>query len=186
MDPDGLYDRARDIKDADTTPRLAQNEQNHGDIELGRKRRASTESLYCLSAISSKAFLNRVEKDEKLTPKESEGMEQIIFRANQFPMDDPTFGRHGHQRTRRAAAGSFGAERRKSHGMISSRDKRFRVNGYVVDQDIRCGPKSGWTTVYQMMFQSSSPTGQRTALFLLIMVSISVTIGNFCQIPDVC
>nr|CCA15884.1 Chloride Channel (ClC) Family putative [Albugo laibachii Nc14] len=175
MDPDGLF--TRDSNDADKASSLGKKGQHLDDMELGRKRRASTESLYPLSAISLKAFLNSVEKGDKFTPRESDGIEQIIFRTSHLPMQDSTFGRHGHQRTRRAAAGSFGAERRKGHGMVSSRDKRFRVNGYVVDQDIRCGPKSGWTTVYQMMFQSNSPTGQRTALLLLIMVSISVTIA---------
>lgn len=54
-------------------------------------------------------------------------------------------------------------------------DDRFRINGIAVDQDIRGGPKPRWRYTYQILFQSSTPSGQRVALALLIFVSLSVT-----------
>lgn len=58
-------------------------------------------------------------------------------------------------------------------------DDRFRVNGIVVDREVRGGAKENWEDVYQVLFKSSTPNGQRMALTLLIMVSISVTVGAF-------
>ncbi len=58
-------------------------------------------------------------------------------------------------------------------------DNRFRVNGMVVDQEIRGGPKLSWEGIYQIMFQSSTPKGQQMALGLLVMVSFSVTVGEY-------
>ncbi|DAZ97343.1 TPA: hypothetical protein N0F65_010777 [Lagenidium giganteum] len=59
----------------------------------------------------------------------------------------------------------------------SHADDRFRVNGIVVDQEVRGGPKPNWRFVYEILFQSSTPTGQKMALTMLIMVSLSVTIA---------
>jgi hypothetical protein len=58
-------------------------------------------------------------------------------------------------------------------------DNRFRVNGIVVDQEIRGGPKPGWEPIYQILFQSSTPHGQQMALWILIFVSISVSCGKY-------
>jgi hypothetical protein len=57
-------------------------------------------------------------------------------------------------------------------------DERFRVNGIVVDHEISGGAKPHWEDVYQVLFQSSTPNGQRMALTLLIAVSVSVTCGT--------
>lgn len=56
-------------------------------------------------------------------------------------------------------------------------DARFRVNGIAVDREIQGGPKPNWEHSYQILFQSSTPTGQRVALILLIMVSLSIACG---------
>lgn len=62
-------------------------------------------------------------------------------------------------------------------GDIDVDDLRFRVNGIVVDREMKGGAKPNWEYVYQILFQSSTPAGQRVALVLLIMVSLSVIIG---------
>ncbi|TYZ58437.1 hypothetical protein PybrP1_000248 [[Pythium] brassicae (nom. inval.)] len=53
-------------------------------------------------------------------------------------------------------------------------DARFRVNGIAVGREVQGGPKPGWEHSYQILFQNSTPTGQRVALILLIMVSLSI------------
>jgi hypothetical protein len=62
-------------------------------------------------------------------------------------------------------------------GDIDVDDLRFRVNGIVVDREMKGGAKPNWEYVYQILFQSSTPAGQRVALVLLVMVSLSVIIG---------
>ena len=57
-------------------------------------------------------------------------------------------------------------------------DLRFRVNGVVVDHEVKGGARNGWEGVYEIMFKSSTPTGQRVALVLLVMVSMSVVVGE--------
>lgn len=57
-------------------------------------------------------------------------------------------------------------------------DVRFRVNGIVVDSEVKGGARKGWEGVYEIMFKSSTPTGQRVALVLLVMVSMSVVVGE--------
>ncbi|KAF1782487.1 Voltage-gated potassium channel [Phytophthora cactorum] len=57
-------------------------------------------------------------------------------------------------------------------------DLRFRVNGIVVDSEVKGGARNGWEGVYEIMFKSSTPTGQRVALVLLVMVSMSVVVGE--------
>ncbi|GMF42627.1 unnamed protein product [Phytophthora fragariaefolia] len=57
-------------------------------------------------------------------------------------------------------------------------DPRFRVNGIVVDHEVKGGARTGWEGVYEIMFKSSTPTGQRVALVLLVMVSMSVVVGE--------
>lgn len=57
-------------------------------------------------------------------------------------------------------------------------DARFRVNGIAVDREVQGGPKPNWEHAYQILFQSSTPTGQRVALILLIMVSLSIACGE--------
>ncbi|TDH66368.1 hypothetical protein CCR75_008000 [Bremia lactucae] len=61
---------------------------------------------------------------------------------------------------------------------IIGNDARFRVNGIVVDNDVKGGARSGWDGVYEIMFKSSTPTGQRVALVLLVMVSMSVVVAD--------
>lgn len=64
-------------------------------------------------------------------------------------------------------------------GDIDVDDMRFRVNGIVVDREMKGGAKANWEHVYQVLFQSSTPAGQRVALVLLIMVSLSVIVGTW-------
>ena len=59
-----------------------------------------------------------------------------------------------------------------------TQDLRFRVNGVVVDHEVKGGARNGWEGVYEIMFKSSTPTGQRVALVLLVMVSMSVVVGE--------
>jgi hypothetical protein len=70
------------------------------------------------------------------------------------------------------------AARGKIQGEDMSHDPRFRVNGIVVDHEVRGGAREGWEGVYEIMFKSSTPTGQRVALVLLVMVSMSVVVGG--------
>jgi hypothetical protein len=58
-------------------------------------------------------------------------------------------------------------------------DARFRVNGIAVDREVQGGAKPNWEHAYQILFQSSTPTGQRVALILLIMVSLSIACGKW-------
>ncbi|KAG7397580.1 hypothetical protein PHYBOEH_000513 [Phytophthora boehmeriae] len=64
-------------------------------------------------------------------------------------------------------------------------DPRFRVNGIVVDHDVKGGARQGWDGVYQIMFKSSTPTGQRVALVLLVMVSMSVVVAVLDSVDDI-
>ncbi|KAF4323772.1 hypothetical protein BBO99_00000989 [Phytophthora kernoviae] len=66
-----------------------------------------------------------------------------------------------------------------------SHDPRFRVNGIVVDVDVKGGARKGWEGVYQIMFKSSTPTGQRVALVLLVMVSMSVVVAVLDSVDDI-
>lgn len=70
------------------------------------------------------------------------------------------------------------ASRRKLATENMAHDARFRVNGIVVDQEVKGGARKGWEGVYEIMFKSSTPTGQRVALVLLVMVSMSVVVGE--------
>lgn len=72
---------------------------------------------------------------------------------------------------------SEGKPRAVSHG-DSAADSRFRANGIAIDREIQGGPKPNWEHSYQILFQSSTPTGQRVALILLIMVSLSIACGK--------
>ncbi|RLN96547.1 hypothetical protein BBJ28_00018410 [Nothophytophthora sp. Chile5] len=64
-------------------------------------------------------------------------------------------------------------------------DPRFRVNGIVVDHEVKGGAKAGWDGVYEIMFKSSTPTGQRVALVLLVMVSMSVIVAVLDSVDDI-
>ncbi|GMF20050.1 unnamed protein product [Phytophthora lilii] len=75
------------------------------------------------------------------------------------------------------------AERRKAESDTLAHDARFRVNGIVVDHEVKGGARAGWEGVYEIMFKSSTPTGQRVALVLLVMVSMSVVVGE-CSRPQ--
>ncbi|TMW67757.1 hypothetical protein Poli38472_007429 [Pythium oligandrum] len=80
-----------------------------------------------------------------------------------------------------ASGDDYEPERKQSPKNVISDDDldddRFRVNGIVVDQEIVGGARPNWESVYQVLFQSSTPNGQRMALALLIMVSASVTVA---------
>lgn len=73
---------------------------------------------------------------------------------------------------------SEGKPRAMNHGDTAA-DARFRVNGIAIDREIQGGPKPNWEHSYQILFQSTTPTGQRVALILLIMVSLSIACGAF-------
>ncbi|CEG36886.1 chloride channel family [Plasmopara halstedii] len=63
-------------------------------------------------------------------------------------------------------------------------DPRFRVNGILVDSEVKGGARSGWEGVYEIMFKSITPTGQRVALVLLVMVSMSVVVAVLDSVDD--
>lgn len=89
--------------------------------------------------------------------------------------DDDAFGDDGE------LFDSEGKPRALQHDSATSSDgltdARFRVNGIAVGREIQGGPKPGWEHAYQILFQNSTPTGQRVALILLIMVSLSIACG---------
>lgn len=91
------------------------------------------------------------------------------------PYDDEAFGDEGD------LYDSEGKPRAMHHG-DSAADARFRVNGIAVDREIQGGPKPNWEHSYQILFQSTTPTGQRVALILLIMVSLSIACGELVAI----
>ncbi|POM71045.1 Voltage-gated Ion Channel (VIC) Superfamily, partial [Phytophthora palmivora] len=64
-------------------------------------------------------------------------------------------------------------------------DSRFRVNGIVVDHEVKGGARQNWEGVYEIMFKSSTPTGQRVALVLLVMVSMSVVVAVLDSVDDI-
>ncbi|EEY55981.1 Voltage-gated Ion Channel (VIC) Superfamily [Phytophthora infestans T30-4] len=64
-------------------------------------------------------------------------------------------------------------------------DLRFRVNGIVVDSEVKGGARKGWEGVYEIMFKSSTPSGQRVALVLLVMVSMSVVVAVLDSVDDI-
>ncbi|CAI5724505.1 unnamed protein product [Peronospora destructor] len=47
------------------------------------------------------------------------------------------------------------------------------------------GARNGWENVYEIMFKSSTPTGQRVALVLLVMVSMSVVAAVLDSVDDI-
>ena len=99
-----------------------------------------------------------------------------------------TGGRRESGRNGPSSSGSGAEERKpkKSRSRVPGfEDHRFRVNGIVVDQEIRGGPKLGWEGIYQIMFQSSTPKGQQMALGLLVMVSFSVIVGEWFCVADI-
>ena len=67
-------------------------------------------------------------------------------------------------------------DKRESEKM--AHDSQFRVNGIVVDHEVKGGARTGWENVYEIMYKSSTSTGQRVALVLLVMVSMSVAVGG--------
>ncbi|KAE9024328.1 hypothetical protein PR003_g13617 [Phytophthora rubi] len=77
------------------------------------------------------------------------------------------------------------ASRRKLATENMAHDARFRVNGIVVDQEVKGGARKGWEGVYEIMFKSSTPTGQRVALVLLVMVSMSVVVAVLDSVDDI-
>ncbi|CAH0477920.1 unnamed protein product [Peronospora belbahrii] len=64
-------------------------------------------------------------------------------------------------------------------------DIQFRVNGIVVDNEVKGGARSGWEGVYEIMFKSSTPTGQRVELVLLVMVSMSIVVAVLDSVDDI-
>jgi len=57
----------------------------------------------------------------------------------------------------------------------------FRVNGILVDKDVKGGAKKNWMGVYMVLFRTSTPLGQRVAFILIGLVTISVSVGKFRQ-----
>uniref|UniRef100_A0AAV1UP37 Ion transport domain-containing protein n=1 Tax=Peronospora matthiolae TaxID=2874970 RepID=A0AAV1UP37_9STRA len=66
-----------------------------------------------------------------------------------------------------------------------ARDSQFRVNGIVVDHEVKGGARNGWESVYEIMYKSSTSTGQRVALVLLVMVSMSVAVAVLDSVDDI-
>ncbi|KAF4323778.1 hypothetical protein BBO99_00000970 [Phytophthora kernoviae] len=59
----------------------------------------------------------------------------------------------------------------------------FRVNGVIVDRDVKGGAKKNWQGVYLLLFRSSTPMGQKVAFFLIgvVLMSVSVAVLDSCQ-----
>lgn len=60
-----------------------------------------------------------------------------------------------------------------------SDDVQFDVSAIMVDREIPGGPKPTWERVYEVLYQSNTPSGQKLALMLLVLVSLSVVCGTF-------
>lgn len=56
---------------------------------------------------------------------------------------------------------------------------QFDVSAIMVDREIPGGPKPTWERVYEVLYQSNTPSGQKLALMLLVLVSLSVVCGTF-------
>ena len=82
------------------------------------------------------------------------------------------------QMTRDPVERSLGDEQSERETDKIAHDAQFRVNGIVVDHEVKGGARRGWEGVYEIMFRSSTSMGQRVALVLLVMVSVSVAVGE--------
>ncbi|KAI9918325.1 hypothetical protein PsorP6_011721 [Peronosclerospora sorghi] len=77
------------------------------------------------------------------------------------------------------------ASRNKMKREKMERDSKYRVNEMVVDHEMKGGARNGWNGVYEIMFKSSTPTGRRVALVLLVIVSMSVIVAVLDSVDDI-
>ncbi|POM72520.1 Voltage-gated Ion Channel (VIC) Superfamily [Phytophthora palmivora] len=61
----------------------------------------------------------------------------------------------------------------------------FRVNGILVDRDVKGGAKKEWMGVYMILFRTSTPMGQRMAFILIGLVTISVSVAVLDSVKEI-
>ncbi|CAH0489223.1 unnamed protein product [Peronospora farinosa] len=105
-----------------------------------------------------------------------------IVETGKVQQEQESVERYDHEEDENSDADAF---RNKIETETLTLDLRFRVNGVVVDHEVKGGARNGWEGVYEIMFKSSTPTGQRVALVLLVMVSMSVVVAVLDSVDDI-
>ncbi|GMF28531.1 unnamed protein product [Phytophthora lilii] len=70
-------------------------------------------------------------------------------------------------------------KKKKPDEELEAEPVEFRVNGILVDRDVKGGAKANWMGVYMVLFRTSTPMGQRVAFILIGLVTISVSVGEW-------
>ncbi|RLN93573.1 hypothetical protein BBJ28_00021564 [Nothophytophthora sp. Chile5] len=76
-------------------------------------------------------------------------------------------------------------KRPKEEDEDSAPELQFRVNGIIVDRDVKGGARKHWAGVYLLLFRSSTPMGQRIAIFFLAMVNASVAVAVLDSVHEI-
>lgn len=77
-------------------------------------------------------------------------------------------------------------KKKKPEEELEAEPVEFRVNGILVDRDVKGGAKKNWMGVYMVLFRTSTPMGQRVAFILIALVTISVTVGKYFRVLGKC
>lgn len=70
-------------------------------------------------------------------------------------------------------------KKKKPEDELEAEPVEFRVNGILVDRDVKGGAKENWMGVYMVLFRTSTPLGQQVAFILIGLVTISVSVGEY-------
>ncbi|KAE8884858.1 hypothetical protein PF005_g16679 [Phytophthora fragariae] len=76
-------------------------------------------------------------------------------------------------------------KKKKPEEELEAEPVEFRVNGILVDRDVKGGAKKNWMGVYMVLFRTSTPLGQRVAFILIGLVTISVTVAVMDSVKEI-
>ncbi|CEG39587.1 chloride channel family [Plasmopara halstedii] len=86
---------------------------------------------------------------------------------------------------RKSKSGKSPRKKKKRIEEQDSEPVEFRVNGIIVDRDVKGGAKENWMGVYMVLFRTSTPLGQRVAFILIGLVTISVSVAVLDSVTEI-
>ncbi|EEY56008.1 Voltage-gated Ion Channel (VIC) Superfamily [Phytophthora infestans T30-4] len=76
-------------------------------------------------------------------------------------------------------------KKKKVEEELEAEPVEFRINGILVDRDVKGGAKKEWMGVYMVLFRTSTPMGQRVAFILIGLVTISVSVAVLDSVKEI-
>ncbi|ETI31299.1 hypothetical protein F441_21597 [Phytophthora nicotianae CJ01A1] len=76
-------------------------------------------------------------------------------------------------------------KKKKVEEELEAEPVEFRINGILVDRDVKGGAKKEWMGVYMVLFRTSTPMGQRVAFILIGLVTISVSVAVLDSVEEI-